>query len=175
MVKWVFMIKNFLGHSLPQVTEYHNFMYSWRGHKGYASTTLCHQDSCWCPGAEQAPGHQQPPCYIDPTVVMAAHELYHTVRILLQPLTLRGQVTHICISKLSIIGPGNGLLPGWHQAIIWTNAGILLTGPLGTDLSEIFIEICTFIFKKMHLKMSCAKWRLFCRSLHMSHKLYSWG
>ena len=27
--------------------------------------------------------------------------------------------------------------PGWRQAIIWTNAGILL----GTNLSEIFIEI----------------------------------
>ena len=35
-------------------------------------------------------------------------------------------------------------------------------GPLGTIFSEILIEIPTFSFKKMHLKMSSAKWRLFC-------------
>ena len=40
-----------------------------------------------------------------------------------------GQATHICISKLTIIGSDNGLSPGRCQAIIWTNAGILLMGP----------------------------------------------
>ena len=40
-----------------------------------------------------------------------------------------GQVTHIGISKLIIIGSDNGLSPGQHQAIILTNAGILLIGP----------------------------------------------
>ena len=40
-----------------------------------------------------------------------------------------------------IIGSDNGLLPGRHQAIIWTNAGILLTEPLGTNFNEMFIEI----------------------------------
>ena len=47
-------------------------------------------------------------------------------------------MTHICVSKLTIIGSDNGLLPGRRQAIIWTNAGILLIGPLGTNFSEIF-------------------------------------
>ena len=28
-----------------------------------------------------------------------------------------------------------------RQAIIWTNAGLLLIGPSGTDLSEILIQI----------------------------------
>ena len=37
-----------------------------------------------------------------------------------------GRVRHICICKLTIIGSDNGLLPGWCQAIIWKNAGILL-------------------------------------------------
>ena len=37
--------------------------------------------------------------------------------------------------QLTIIGSDNGLLPGWHQAIIWTNAGILLIGPLVTNFS----------------------------------------
>ena len=61
---------------------------------------------------------------------------------------------YICISKLTIIGSDNGLLPRKCQTIIWTNDEILLVGPLGTNLSEILIEIQTFPFKKMHLKMS---------------------
>ena len=68
-------------------------------------------------------------------------------------------MTHICVNKLTIIGPDNGLSPGRRQAIIWTNDGILLIGPLGTNFSEILIEIDTFSFKKMHLKMSSRKWR----------------
>ena len=53
---------------------------------------------------------------------------------------------HICVSKLTIIGSHNGLLPGRRQAIIWTNAEILLIGPPGTNFSEISIEIYTFSF-----------------------------
>ena len=41
-------------------------------------------------------------------------------------LTYWGRVTHICVSKLNIIGSDNGLQPGRRQAIIRTNAGILL-------------------------------------------------
>ena len=37
-----------------------------------------------------------------------------------------GCVTHICVGKLTIIGSDNGLSPGRRQAIICTNAGILL-------------------------------------------------
>ena len=58
-------------------------------------------------------------------------------------LTHWGRVTHICVSKLTTIGSDNGLSPGRRQAIIWTNAGILLIGPLGTNFSEILIEILT--------------------------------
>ena len=73
-------------------------------------------------------------------------------------------MTHICVSKLTIIGSENGLSPGRCQAIIWTNTGILLIGPLGTNFIEILIEIYTFSFKKMNLKMShsSGKWRAFC-------------
>ena len=56
-------------------------------------------------------------------------------------LTHWGCVTHICISNLTIIGSDNGLLPGRHQAIIWTNAGILLIDPLGSNFSGISIWI----------------------------------
>ena len=58
-----------------------------------------------------------------------------------QVLTHWGRVTHICLNKLTIISSDNGLSPGRRQAIIWTNAGILLIGPLGTNFSEILIEI----------------------------------
>ena len=82
-------------------------------------------------------------------------------------LTHWGRMTHICVSEIIIIGSDNGLSPGRRQAIIWTNARILLIGPLGTNFNEILIEINTFLFRKMHLKMSSAKWRLFCLDLNM--------
>ena len=72
-------------------------------------------------------------------------------------ITHWGQVTHICVGKLTIIGSDNGLSPERRQAIIWTNDGILLIGPLGTNFSEILIEIQTFSLKKIRLKMSSAK------------------
>ena len=80
-------------------------------------------------------------------------------------LTHWGRVTHICVGNLTIIGPDNGLLPGQRQTIIWTNAGILLIGHLGTIFSEILIGIHTFSFKKMHLKMLSGKWRPSCLGL----------
>ena len=76
-------------------------------------------------------------------------------------------MTHICVSELPIIGSDNGLSPGQRQAIIWTNAGILLFRTLGTNFSEILSEIHTFSFKKMHLKMSSAKWRTFCLGINV--------
>ena len=82
-------------------------------------------------------------------------------------LTHWGRVTHICVGKLTIIGSDNGLSPGRRQAIIWTNAGILLIGPSGTNFSEILSEIQLFSFKKMHLKMSSVKWRPFCFGLNV--------
>ena len=91
------------------------------------------------------------------------YSLHHNALPTLQaiPLTHWGRVTHICVCKLAIIGSDNGLSPRRRQAIIWTNAGILLIGPLGTNFSEILIGIQTLSFKKMHLKMSSAKWRPF--------------
>ena len=84
-----------------------------------------------------------------------------------QPVTHRDQVTHRCVSKLITIGSDNGLSPGRRQAIICTNKGILLIGPLGTNFSEILIEIHTFSFQKIHLKMSSGKWWPFCLGLNV--------
>ena len=72
----------------------------------------------------------------------------------LHDLTHWGWVTHICVSNLAIIGSDNGLSPGRRQAITWTNVGILLIGHLGTNFSEMLIEIHTFSSQKIHLKMS---------------------
>ena len=76
-------------------------------------------------------------------------------------------MTHICISRLTVTGSDNGLSPGRRQAIIWTNDGILLIGPLGTNFSENLIWILTFSFTKMWLKVSSAKWLPFCLSLNV--------
>ena len=76
-------------------------------------------------------------------------------------------MTHICVGKRIIISSDNGLLPGRRQAIIWTNAGILLIRPLGTNFSEVSIEIHIFSLMKMHFKMSSAKCRSFCFGLNV--------
>ena len=76
-------------------------------------------------------------------------------------LTHWGRVTHICVSKQTIIGPDNGLSPDRN------NAGLLLIGPLGTKFSEIVIEIRIFSFKKMGLNVSSAKWWPFCLGLNV--------
>ena len=69
-------------------------------------------------------------------------------------LTHWGRVTHICVGNLTIIGSNNGLSPGQRL-------------PLGTNFREILIEIHSFSFKKMHLKMSSRKWRPFCLGLNV--------
>ena len=72
-------------------------------------------------------------------------------------------MTHSCVNKLTTIGSDDGLSRGRRQAIIWTNAGILSIGPLGTNLREIY----EFTFTKRHLEIS-VKWRPFCLGLNVS-------
>ena len=88
-------------------------------------------------------------------------------------LTPWGRATHICVGKLTIIGSDNGLSPGWRQAIIGTNAGILLhvIGAMGINFSEISIAIHTFSFRIMHLNMSSAKSCPFCLGLSVLRNL----
>ena len=81
-------------------------------------------------------------------------------------LTHWDRVTHICVGTNTNIGSDKGLSPSRRQSIIWTNAGILLIGPLATNFSEILIEIWAFSFTEMRLKVSSAKWRSFCLGLN---------
>ena len=55
----------------------------------------------------------------------------------------------------------------YRRAIIWTNAVILLIGPIGTNFSEILIKMYIFSFKEMHLKLSSGNWRQFCLALNV--------
>ena len=57
-------------------------------------------------------------------------------------LTHWGCLKHICVNKQTIIGSDNSLSPGRHQAILWTNGGLLWIGPLGTSVNEVS---CIFI------------------------------
>ena len=76
------------------------------------------------------------------------------LHIRLDSLTHWCWVTHICVGNQTIFGSDNGLLPGQHQAIIWTIAGILLIGPLGTNFSEILLiqeNACENVVRKMDI------------------------
>ena len=64
--------------------------------------------------------------------------------------------TDICVSKLTSIGSDNSLLLGQRQAIIWTNFGILIIGFLGTNFSEILIQIQTFVWKMAEMFVSAS-------------------
>ena len=97
------------------------------------------------------------------------HRLVHTARIRCHfdvvleyqqhNSTHLGQVPHICVSKQTTIDG--------RQAIIWTNEGILLIRTVGTNFNEMFSEIDTFSFMKMHLKMPSSKWGQFCLGLNV--------
>ena len=84
-----------------------------------------------------------------------------------------GQVVHIFINKLIIIGSDNGLSPNPGHAIIRTNAGILLMGPMEINFSEIVIKVYMLSFKVMDFKMLSENWQLFCRGLNVLNKMYT--
>ena len=63
-------------------------------------------------------------------------------------------MTHLCGFNPNTIGSDNGLAASGRQVIIWTNVGILLIGHLGTNFSEILIEIGTFFIHYNNVIMS---------------------
>ena len=96
---------------------------------------------------------------IIPTSFLASNKLIHW-----------GRVTHIWISKVTIISSDNGLAPGRHQAIVWNDAGISLIQTWGTNFSEMSSEMHTISFKNMHLKMSSGKWRPYYLGLNVLNR-----
>ena len=55
-----------------------------------------------------------------------------------------GQVTHICVSKLAIIGSDDGFSPGRRRAIFWTSTDLLLIGILETIWMEFKSKCINF-------------------------------
>ena len=84
-------------------------------------------------------------------------------------LTHRGHVTHVSVNQ-TIFGSDNGSVPSHYLN------QCLLIGPLITNFSEIVIKIHHFSLKKIHMKMSSAKWRPYCHGLTwcMSHTELLW-
>ena len=87
-------------------------------------------------------------------------------------------MTQICVGNLTtIIGSENGLLPGRHQAIIWTNDGILLIGPLVANFSEILVELYIYFipenaFENVLCKTGAILPRPHCVNFHRRRVLY---
>ena len=96
---------------------------------------------------------------------------FHWFEIWLSSLTHWGQVKHICVSELIIIGSDNGLSPVRHQAIIWTNEGILLVKALGTKFSEILKRNSYIFIQENAYKMLSVQWRYFCPGLNVLKKI----
>ena len=71
-------------------------------------------------------------------------------------------------ASVTIISSDNGLLPGWYQAIIWSNAGILL---IWTNFSEVLSKIHTSSFNKNYLKMLSAKFFLVLNVLRVNSSI----
>ena len=76
-----------------------------------------------------------------------------------------GRVTHICVSKLTIIGSDNDMSHGRRQAINGTNAGILLMRLQWIINSYIFVQ-------ENASKMSFEKWLPFCLGLNLLRNKY---
>ena len=82
-------------------------------------------------------------------------------------VTNGSRVTHICISKLTIIGSDRGLFPSWHQAIIWTNAWILLIWPCGTYFNGFFEQYSYISIQENALENVVWKWQPFSLALNV--------
>ena len=69
-----------------------------------------------------------------------------------------GRVTHVCVSKLTIIGSDDGFLPGRRQATISTNAGIFVNWTLRNKLQwnldqNLYIFIQENVFENVVRKL----------------------
>ena len=103
-------------------------------------------------------------------VVLLTNQILQRINSLLRwnPLTHWGRGTQLSVGKLIIIGSYNGLSPDRRQAIIWTNARFIVNWTLANTFQWKFIQIQQFSLKKMHVKMSSAKWSPSCLGLNVS-------
>ena len=130
-----------------------SIMFGWSAHCEFALRWVS-LDITFSIGSGHGLWHQAIGCYLSQCFAR-----YCCHMALLDPyeLTHWGRVMHICVGNQTIISSDCSLSPGRRQAIIWTSAGILCTGPLGTNFSEILIGFQTFSLKKMHLRIGVCK------------------
>ena len=64
-----------------------------------------------------------------------------------------------------IFMPWKWLIAYLRQAIVWNNADLLSSAPLGTNFSKILNRIYNFSFSKMHINILSSKRRPFCSGL----------
>ena len=105
-----------------------------------------------------------------PRPVLACGYCHRLQRWKIAWLTHWGRVTHVWVSKLTIIGSDNGLTGAKPLSEPMLEYCYLI-GPLGTNFSEILIEILTFSFKKMRLKVLSVKRQPFCLGLNVLRSL----
>ena len=86
--------------------------------------------------------------YLEMSMVKVIFDVQCLKFCFISSLTHWGRVTHICVSKITIMGSDNGLSPDRRQAIIWTNARLLSIKPLRTYLNENLIKKQQFSLKK---------------------------
>ena len=80
-----------------------------------------------------------------------------------------GRVTHICVTKLNVIGSDNGyndLSPDQRSVIIWMNPGQLSIWPLGTNFSKLYTFIQENAFENVVWKMTA-----FCLGLSLFNEI----
>ena len=94
--------------------------------------------------------------FTSPTIIDI---LWSPVTIVLTAIYCIGEISY---NDVSFRVKHCSLRPGRHRAIILTNAGILLTRPLGINFNKTLIEIHAFSLKTIHFKISSGKWLAFC-------------
>ena len=90
----------------------------------------------------------------------------HVASLGLNEITDWGRVTHICISKWTIIGSDNGFVT-WSASSHYLNQCWNIINFTLKNRFQWLIKIHIFSFKKMHLKMLSAEWHLFCLGLNV--------
>ena len=84
---------------------------------------------------------------------MLSDEIYFSIDKYFSQLIKVGRCIYASVN-LTIIASDNGLSPVRCQAINCSNAGLLLIGLMGTNFSEIFINMKQISHKKLSLKIS---------------------
>ena len=87
----------------------------------------------------------------------------------MQYLTHWGRVMHICVSKLTITGPDNGLSAPSHYLNQYWN---IVNSNLRNKLQWNFNRKPYISFRKVHFNMTSAKWPPCCRGLNVFNVMF---